>query len=176
MVRMAASCEHSRLSLQQEEWLKKAGVKLAYIPSAQVDSFGTAVLEKFRVFEMTEHDRLLFLDGDSIPLCDLEYLFQASYQPDGYHSDNVLTSGSAAPVTACAFLVTPHDGLFDQVLDSYRNRPNKTKFDKEHGWGLVMDQEDYRRYWWGGKRTWDFKAVASDQGIYPVEFYTDTDK
>ena len=57
VVRMQASNQEGRLPSYVEEWLFKANVKVGYLPPVPVDNFGTAVLEKFRVLEMTEYDR-----------------------------------------------------------------------------------------------------------------------
>ena len=110
------------------------------------------------------------MDGDIIPLCNMDYIFHESYRPDGFLSDYVSVSGSAAPTTASSFLVTPKKGLFDKVLDIVRNRPNKTEFDMEIGWGHKMDTDDTWESWWWKRRIWDFKAAASDQGILLMFF------
>ena len=57
-VRMSANVTDSRLPPDQEKWLTSAGVNLQYLPKLSVDNLGTITLEKFRVLEMTDYDRV----------------------------------------------------------------------------------------------------------------------
>jgi len=45
--------------LPQEKWLLQAGYRVQYVPPVRVDNFGVATLEKFRVWELTEYDRVM---------------------------------------------------------------------------------------------------------------------
>mgnify|MGYP005855101837 CR=1 FL=1 len=152
-----------RVHPDQERWMKKAGVRLAYLPSLKRDNFATSTLEKIRVLELTEYERVLFMDGDAIPACPLNYFFEKSM--NGEIEPYVGVSGAAAPITAAAFMVTPQKGLFQAVMNIYHNRPNRTKFDAEWGWGWVHDEKDMWQSWWWKNRLWTFKGVGLDQGL-----------
>ncbi len=75
----------------------------------------TATLEKFRVLELLQYDRVRFLDGDLIPLCNLDKEFKDSY--DGRLQGFVGTKGGVAPITASDFMVTPQRGLFEKTMN-----------------------------------------------------------
>jgi hypothetical protein len=160
-VRMVAHLNDTTLPAEIENWLHKAGVKLKYLPKVQYDNFGTATMEKFRVLEMTEYDRVYFLDSDRFPLCNTDYHLDLSYH--GYFQEYVAVAGSAAPITASAFIVTPKKGMFGKVMDIVHRHRNKTEnatiFDPIDGWGHrimpgVIPWE-----------TWTWHGVGVDQGI-----------
>lgn len=165
-VRMAANSPLEHLPPEQERWLNKSGVLLDYIPKVRKDNFGVATLEKFRVLEMIEYDRVLFLDSDIMPLCNMDYMFEESFREDGLLSEFVMLSGGVAPVTAACFLVTPQKGEFERVVDIvHRHRNKSLTFDPKIGWGHEIAQDDPWQAWYKKGTNWTFWAAASDQGI-----------
>ena len=175
MVRMATNHNATHLSQEQESWLHKAGVKLRYLKKVRRDSFGTAQLEKFRVLQLHEdYDRVFFLDADIIPLCNIDYMFQESYRPDGILSDYVAMSGSVAPMTGSSFLVTPKEGEFQRVIDIVRRArersSSRTGFDRKVGWGHEMVSPDMWKSWWKSTANWTFYGAHCDQGILYMYF------
>jgi hypothetical protein len=170
-VRMASRINETRLPIEHETWLRKSGIHLKYLPKVRVDNFGTATLEKFRVLEMIEYDRVRFLDADLIPLCNVDFELEASY--NGQLQEYVGKQGSVAPISACDFIVTPKKGLFKQVMDIVHRQRNKKQqqpnttnlFDPLVGWGDQMIGGDE---WRGSNRrgtNWDFYGATIDQGI-----------
>eukprot|EP00588_Corethron_pennatum_P022470 CAMPEP_0194326986 /NCGR_PEP_ID=MMETSP0171-20130528/39135_1 /TAXON_ID=218684 /ORGANISM="Corethron pennatum, Strain L29A3" /LENGTH=455 /DNA_ID=CAMNT_0039086763 /DNA_START=158 /DNA_END=1528 /DNA_ORIENTATION=- len=166
-VRMASSSTETsfaELSPEIEEWLSKTGVILSYLPKVRKgDNFGTVSIEMFRTLEMLDYDRVLFMDSDSYPRCNIDSHFDLSF--NGLVKENVGFAGSAAPITASALMVTPKSGAFHQVMDIiHRHRNNtsksKTKLDPIQGWGhpIVNEVGDV-------VRNWDWFGVEVDQGI-----------
>jgi hypothetical protein len=163
-VRMASNINDTRLPVQQEEWLLKSGIKLAYLPKVLEDNFGTATMEKFRVLEMVEYDRVYFLDADVLPLCNIGYHLEASY--DGRLQPFVGVQGGVAPINAGNFIVTPKRGLFKQVMDIvHRHRNTSRSFDFVTGWGHKLAEGDP---WVGYTRrglNWTMLGAQIDQGV-----------
>jgi hypothetical protein len=163
-IRMAAHINDTRLPVQQEEWVLKSGIKLAYLPKVVVDTFGTATMEKFRVLEMVEYDRVYFLDSDVLPLCNIDYHLEASYK--GKLQPYVGVQGGIAPINAGNFIVTPRRGLFKQVMDIvHRYRTTKRSFDFVTGWGHKLAEKDP---WVGYTRSglnWTMGGAQIDQGV-----------
>jgi len=168
-IRMSASVPAAKLDLQYEKWLQMSGVEVQYLNKVKVDNFGTATLEKFRVMEMTDYDRVLFLDADVLPLCNLDYLFEESYRKDGVLSDFVSVSDSVAPFAGGFFLVTPEHGEFERIMDIVHRHRNRDKnphtFDGKRGWGHVIAKDDPWKAWFRPGNNWTFYAAWSDQGI-----------
>jgi len=164
-VRMAASSDETsfaELSPEIEDWLSKAGVKLSYLPKVRQDNFGTTTIELFRTLEMVEYDRVLFMDSDSYPICNIDRHFDLSF--DGLVDETVAFTGAAAPITASALMVTPKLGAFGQVMGiihRYRDSSkSQTKLDPIQGWGhpIVNETGDV-------VREWNWHAVNGDQGV-----------
>lgn len=166
-VKMNSNTNGTMLAPEQELWIKKADVILKYTEKTRHDNFGLATIEKYRVLEWLEYDRVLFLDADILPLCNMDYLFVDSFNPDGALGELVSIQGAVAPMTASALLVTPKPGEFDSVLDiirRHRNRKdNATIFDPTIGWGHEMKARDMWMAWSKMGNNWNFYAASADQ-------------
>jgi hypothetical protein len=156
-----------KLSCQQEYWLRQAGIKLYYLPKVKMDNFGTVSLEKFRVLEMTKYERVYFLDADLIPLCNIDYHMELSHR--GILQDFVAMQGSREPINAGAFIVTPKQGLFGNVMDIVHRHLKKQKeptiLNPIEGWGHEIADNDR----WVASQTngllWNFHGFQVDQGL-----------
>jgi len=164
-VRMAASSNETsfaEMSPEIEDLLSKAGVKLSYLPKVRRDNFGTSSIEFFRILEMVEYDRVLFMDSDSYPICNIERHFDLSF--NGFLDETIAFQGGAAPISACALMVTPKLGAFGQVMDiihRYRNSSkSKSKLDPIQGWGHPIVNETGHVV-----KEWKWMAVNGDQGV-----------
>ena len=73
----------------------KAQVQHEYLnqTTANVNYFGLASLLKFRVLQMLQYDRVLFLDAGVLPLCNLDYWFYESYPDNGLLGKHVVRAG-----------------------------------------------------------------------------------
>ena len=211
-VRMASSSSSDRLSCEEEQMLQMAGIQLYYLPKIiirrrkgkgagisknengeeeeeeeEVENFGTITLEKFRVLEMTKYERVYFLDADLIPLCNIDYHMELSYNNNRGGSSSSSSSssssdsavlqqyvgmqGSREPINTGSFIVTPKDGLFDNVLNIvHRHREKDIEpqvFNPIHGWGhTIMNDENDR--WYASEVNgllWNFHGFQVDQGI-----------
>ena len=161
MIRMTSSSTPKKLA--QDEWLRRAGVKVQYLPSLPVDNFALAQLDKFRTLQMLEYDRVLYLDADAIPLCNLDYVFDASYR--GYLSEYVAMGQYVSPATGSIFLVTPKEGAFQQVMSIVRERLDKGGFNQVDGWGHVISEPDFWKSMLERGRNWTFYGAHADQGL-----------
>ena len=71
MIQISYNTNSTRLPQDEEDILASAGVKIKYLPKFAGETheqFYGLVMEKFRVLEMTEYSRVLFLDSDIMPL------------------------------------------------------------------------------------------------------------
>ena len=174
VVHMAAG--HDRLAGEQEGWLAAAGIRLRFLDrthrAGSIVNFGMATLNKFRILQATEYDRVLFVDADILPLCNMDYMFEESYKEDGLLEDDVVMEGSVVPMTASMFLIKPRHGAFKVIMDlvrEYRRTHNGAQyFDHVKGWGHeIVGEAD--RWEANGMRKdgylWDYKAANSDQGL-----------
>ena len=148
--------------------LTEMGVKIKYIPKSPVESFYHTVLNKFDILGLTEYRRVLLMDGDVMPLSNLDYLFYLS--ETGVLKENVVVNGPWEPANAGFFMLAPKEGDLDQVHSIIEQREKEAatstiKFDEVVGWGHIIEPPDE---WVGRKergRNWTFHFAFSDQGL-----------
>jgi hypothetical protein len=81
MVQISADTEHHQLPDLEEKVLTLVGVKIVYLPKFRhhkFQKFYALMMEKFRILSLTEYSRVLYLDFDVMPRCNLDYLFHLS--------------------------------------------------------------------------------------------------
>jgi alpha-N-acetylglucosamine transferase len=143
------------LPAQDVRLLTAMQVKIKYIPVFRDESFYRIMLDKFRILSLTAYRRVLFLDGDVIPLTNLDYLFQLP-DPDDTTTptllrENVVVAGTQEPANGGFFMLAPHDQALAQVNRIIQNREERARnsssnpqnknnfFDPVQGWGHVID-------------------------------------
>jgi hypothetical protein len=164
LVRMATST--SNKTLPEQPTLESAGVKVRYIPSVKSDSFYTAMLDKFRVLELTEYDRILFLDSDVVPFCNLDYMFDLSYGPNSLLEPNTVLSWAIQPAQGGFFMLQPLDGDYKHIQRIIHERMTRSKdFDIVWGWGHEIKEPDFWYSYVGDGTNWTFYGAFADQGL-----------
>ena len=164
MIRLSAKTNATKLNDDEETFLRNANVTIRYLPKVQEDTFKSAMMAKFAVLDYTEYDRVLFMDSDVLPLCNLEHLLLASY--NGKLKSNVILRWSVEPASGGFFILKPgkKDRLDEIVANQIRRQQDKKAvFDTQWGWG----QEMYLP--WSSRRKngtdWKFYAAHADQGL-----------
>ena len=80
MIRMHLDSDYDTLPKADENILSKVGVIVKYLPKPRkVDNFYTAMMDKFRILQFVEYTRVLYLDGDVMPLTNLDYYVRFKY-------------------------------------------------------------------------------------------------
>ena len=142
--------------------LEALGVKIRYIPPSPTESFYEANMNKFQILGMTEYDRILFMDGDVLPLTNLDYLFELSVT--GVLKKNMVISAPQSPSNGGFFMLTPEPGDLDLVQAIIREREQKP-FDPVQGYGHAIVPPDR----WVTRKTegtrFDFYGGNADQGL-----------
>ena len=164
MIRMSGETNATELDKEEVTFLEDANVTIRYLPKVKTDSFYTAMMAKFAVLEYTEYDRVLFMDADVLPMCNLEYLLQASY--DGKLKSNVVLRWMNEPASGGFFILKPggKKRLDEIVANQVLRQKNTTEFfDEKWGWGQEMYlpwvAEDVNG------TDWTFYGVHADQGL-----------
>lgn len=131
-------------------------VKVKYIPrvSSKVhQNFYVLMMEKFRILDLTEYSRVIFMDGDLFPKRSLDYLFELS-EPSSdsdeefFLQENVIITGKSEPAQGGFFMLKPNhlDYLRAQVIirkaeEAALDLP-WPHWDSVLGWGHVIDSSD----------------------------------
>lgn len=150
--------------------LDAMGIQYRYIPKDPNESFYSIVLEKFRVLTLVEYDRVLFMDGDVMPVTSLDYLFDLSM--NGTLRENLIVAGTMEPSNAGFFMVQPEPGDYERVHSTIQAAHSRgaslpyPHWDKRIGWGHEIVEPDYFSYVADHKgHLWDFHCAFSDQGL-----------
>jgi lipopolysaccharide biosynthesis glycosyltransferase len=156
------------------QWFQHYNIQVAYLPPAIRDNFYNAQLEKFRILQLTQYSRIMYLDADVLPLCSLDYLLELSgksLQP------NIILSWFTEPAHGGLFVLEP--GQEQAWHDILRRREQEAldlpypHWDPAVGWGQQLTRE-----WQGlpqildGKvipprhsMNWTFHGDFADQGL-----------
>lgn len=187
LIKMKHGSRSSTLPEDEEAILtKKMNVKVQYIPTSGSanENFNTIMMEKFRVWNMTQYDRIIFLDSDMFLLNNLDYFFDMSVS--GKLQTNVIMAQRFIPAGGHLFLMKPNATVYQQIsnLVSSQNKNAAGSGDwnyKTVGWGeqnqtdVQKNDEDYYELSSGKKLlTFDFPGYDGDQGLlYYVTKYID---
>jgi hypothetical protein len=169
LVQMAGTTE--TLPYDEERALYEMRIRVHYLPHVTTlnhTSFYDAVLEKFRILELVEYQRVMFLDADVMPLdTSFDYMFTASLL-----KPNVLRATRAEPANAGFFVLEPGPGKFDQLQEIIDRREidalNRTlhhNFDNTMGWGVSLAPTGGWKGTHQGGNNWKFWYGAADQGL-----------
>lgn len=143
------------------------GVKLRYLPNEpDITGFTQRLFAKFYVFNLTEYDRVTFLDGDLIPFSNIDYLMELSYH--GVLEPTVAYATGMEPANAGFFVFTPSADDFlvmHQKMSELAAEGENHVFDEQVGWGHVIQPPDEWQTSWGTRGTnWTFLFASGDQG------------
>jgi len=146
--------------------LEELHVKVRYLAPSPTESFYETQMNKFNILTLTEYKRVIFMDGDVIPLCNLDYLFELS--GSGVLKPNLVIAARHSPANGGFFMMTPEAGDFQLIQQIIQTRESKP-FDKVEGYGHVITPPDEWAKRGERGRYWDFHGGPSDQGL--CKFY-----
>jgi hypothetical protein len=171
-IQMAYKSQDDKLPAAHGNMLQKLDVQIRYIEKSATESFYEAQLEKFRILNMVEYRRVLFLDADVLPVGNMDYLFELSDGDNPILRENLVISGPFEPANGGIFMLTPGAGEFEELNSIVRTREIRDKhlkgrkFDPVEGWGHQIKSPDYWTTTKIGARTnWTFNAAQADQGL-----------
>jgi hypothetical protein len=149
----SASPSSSRLPPDEQDLLlQHLHIQVHYLPrmrSSIHETFYAMVQEKFRVLQLTQYHRVLFLDGDILPLCNLDYMFALSEeQKDSgdyknnvvrLFKENVILAEQSEAANAGFFLLTPNQDDWTKLQQVIQQKEEKAlrlpwpHFDEQEG-------------------------------------------
>ncbi|GKY90655.1 hypothetical protein MPSEU_000038900 [Mayamaea pseudoterrestris] len=173
---MSINSTSASLAAKHTRALTDMNVRIRYIPPSPLESFFDTVINKFKILQLTEYKRVLLMDGDVMPMGNMDYLFDLSLH--GTLKENVVVAGALEPANGGFFMLKPGD--YDSLLKVIRRREessidNNYQFDELRGWGHTIQMPDE----WVARRpgvrgtNWTFHFAFSDQGLlyYWTKYY-----
>jgi hypothetical protein len=155
LVRLSKKVEHNRLPDSQANYFAKLGIRLEYLSPAPNDDWKSFIMEKFQILRYHHYRRILFLDADLLPLCNLDHYFDLAER--GIFAPNMIFAFNSEPSNAGFFLVSPEPSDW-QVYQQIGPFQNET-----FGFGKPLENpaEGLRENY----TTWSWHCVKEDQGM-----------
>ena len=177
LLQMSVKSKETRLPEDEERLLTAMGIKFQYLPKFNHEVhevFYALVKEKFRILDLTDYSRVLFIDADIMPLCSLDYLFELSEPEDGpgILKENVVIGWRREAANAGFFMLKPNREDYLDLQEVILRKEQKAldlpwpHWDEVEGWGHRIVAPDF---WRGPDRAsgtnWTWHAVFADQGL-----------
>ena len=153
MVQMSIRSKAATLTDEEESYLRAMNVKIHYLEVPKEQNFYQIQFEKFRILNFfTEYSRVIYMDGDVMPYCNIDYMFELSEpQKESMKTplkENVVIAWSQEPSHGGFFMLQPQKGDFDLVQSIIHRREKEAAeggqlFDRERGWGHVITPPDH---------------------------------
>ncbi|CAB9527735.1 expressed unknown protein (Partial), partial [Seminavis robusta] len=128
LIQMSYNTPATTLPATDLEWLRASHIDhVEYIPKSPHQGFYDINMQKFRVLQWVQYQRVLFLDADVMPLANLEYLFDmmtpqhnVSLQP--LLKENLIVAGTQEPGSGGFFVLSPGPHKWQQLQDVISQR------------------------------------------------------
>ena len=123
-IQMAYETNATTLPPQDILLLETLGIQCRYMAKpTQPQTFYDLVMGKLQVFTMVEYDRIMFLDADVLPFCNLDYIMDLSMM--GRLQPNILHAMYDDPVNAGWFVITPHPTAYQHLLQLVQSQAQR---------------------------------------------------
>ncbi|KAL3916879.1 MAG: hypothetical protein SGILL_004977, partial [Bacillariaceae sp.] len=167
-------------------WLHAMNVTIRYLelPKHGVQNFYTVQLEKFKILQWHEtYSRVLFMDGDVLPFCNLDYLFEMSEPSTSTEPllrKNLIVAWTLEPAHGGFFMLAPEKGDYEQLEEIVHGQEelilgSGKLFDENVGWGHAIEQRGWRATMMTrtNQYLWDWHGDFVDQGLlyYWTKYY-----
>ena len=160
-----------KLRLNEENDLKRLCVNVVYTNGLIGDHKNPYIgmMNKFVLWNLTQYQRILFFDGDAIPLFNMDYLLELS--DVGIFHPTVVMSGPNEPAQGGLFVLQPSVEAFEQ-LNEIIKRWNLWMFNATSGWGHKFGDisafSKIQDNWETNNKVghdWTFYGANADQGL-----------
>ena len=167
------SPDSNRTTLPTEDvrLLTALNIHISELEKPAHESFAQVVYSKFRLLQMTQYQRVMFLDADIMPLVNLDYLFHLSMGSKPQLRPNLILATRGEPCNTALFIVQPLPGDWESLQQAVHEQHEAGKklpyphFDWQSGWGYNFLK--LRDQWEAINKNgtgWRFHAGHSDQG------------
>ena len=119
MVQISATTNATKLPDLEEALLRAMNIHIKYLPKysdSKLESFYSLMMEKFRILQMEEYSRVLYLDADMLPLCNLDYLMELSESGE-ILQENVVLAYKGEPASGGIFVMKPNISDYNDLID-----------------------------------------------------------
>jgi hypothetical protein len=162
--------QQSRAIRADIDLLRKAKIILHELPRLLSPSdkltFAEMALLKITPYSFTQYERIQFLDGDIMPLTNMDCFFDLSY--------NTFTVGMVSPVNSGWYVGIPDSGAYTYMREKAVWRLREGHWDEDGGWARekIIQGAGSALTYRDGKRVqkWKFNGADMDQGLFTHYF------
>ena len=79
-------------------------------------------MDKFEILDLVQYSRVLFLDSDIMPFCNLDYLFHLSDWSNAVLKDNLVFAWRNEPANGGIFMLKPNHTDYLNIKEIQRNQ------------------------------------------------------
>jgi len=152
--------------------LDALNIRSILLPKPTMESFSDLMFEKFRVFDLLDYRRVIYLDSDTIPLMSMDYIFHLS---DPLHTStptvlqpNIMRATQGEPANGGFFMAQPQPGAWKRIQTIIADqRSQGSNFNRRKGWGhdfQVTPDDNWHAIEKNGTN-WRFYGAHVDQGL-----------
>lgn len=127
MVQISATTNATRLPELEEKLLEAMNIQVKYLPKYahyKLESFYSLMMEKFRVLQLEEYSRVLYLDADILPLCNLDYMMKLS-ESGKFLRENVVLAYKGEPASGGFFVLKPNASDYVELVEIIKKTESK---------------------------------------------------
>jgi hypothetical protein len=156
MVQLSAATTATTLTSLEEEVFDKLNITIVYLPKPplpEMETFYSLVVQgKFYILNLVQYSRVMFMDIDIFPRCNLDYLFALSEPVVSAENSNISTGPllkenvvmgwKHEPSNAALFMLKPQAGAYNNVLQPIIDEKESRPWDPVLGWGQRIEASD----------------------------------
>ena len=171
------------LTKLEQTMFNKLDIKVVYLPKMVdpiMETFYSLVVQgKLYILNLIQYERVMFLDFDIFPKCNLDYIMELSLQ--GILKPNVVMGYINEPCNAGLFVLQPQPDVYikelQPIIDQKELKNIQLPFpywDEIEGWGHTISVDDQWVSPEGKTGTkWDWVYSFADQGLlyYWTKYY-----
>lgn len=161
LVRLKHAVKEKTLPEAQVRFFDKLQVRIEYLPQQEDDEWNSYMMEKFNILKFHEYKRILFLDADVMPLCNLDHHFRMSIEREVF-GPNLVFAYRNEPAQGGFFMLSP--GKSD--WDTYLKVPPYTNETVGFGQPLLTNTTThYAEGTTSNFTSWNWHGAGQDQGM-----------
>lgn len=156
---------------------KVMGIHVIMMEKPLYPSITHLMYNKLQALQLTQYRRIIYLDSDTIPLVNLDYLFFLSDPADKtvptIIQPNLIIASQVKPCDGGMIMMQPAEGAWEQLLEVVDRQRKEDKgeknlrFDVENGWGHnFLEAGDKWETVTKNGHDWRFHGGYSDEGLW----------
>lgn len=175
--RLSPNSTLSDFPVEDRRLFRALDINVVLLDKPKKESFAQLVYDKFLAIDLAAYKRVMFLDGDMMPLTNLDYIFHLSdpeYQAiPTLLKPNLIMATRGEPCNTGLFMIEPSHQNFQKYLEIVRRQHQEAKalpyphFDWGKGWGHSFAEagDFWESVKFTKRRQWRWHASHSDQGL-----------